>query len=82
MEIKIQNWDNCPAIRLNKDILSLLKVEIGVSLNAEIKEGALILTPAELTYTLDQLLATSTKESLQIDEEDREWLNESPVGRE
>ena len=82
VEIKIQNWGNSAAIRLNKGILSQLDVEIGVSLNMEVKEGALILTPSEPTYTLEQLLAASTKESLQIDDEDREWLNDSPVGHE
>ena len=36
----------------------------------------------EAAYTIEELLAGSSKESLRLKKEDREWLNDKPVGRE
>ena len=36
----------------------------------------------EVTYTVEELLAGSSKDSLSLNKEDREWLNDKPVGRE
>jgi len=36
----------------------------------------------DVTYTLDELLAGSSESSLSLNKEDREWLNDKPVGKE
>jgi len=36
----------------------------------------------DATYTIEELLARSNKESLSLNESDRAWLNEKSVGKE
>ena len=82
MNLEIKSWGNSAGIRLNKNLLSQLDVVVGDSLNAEINDGSLILTPAEPIYTMADLLVGCTRESMQLDDEDKQWLNAAPVGKE
>lgn len=82
MNLEIKSWGNSAGIRLNKNLLSQLDVAVGDSLNAEINDGSLILTPAEPIYTMADLLVGCTRESMQLDDEDKQWLNAAPVGKE
>jgi len=82
MKLKIQRWGNSAAIRLNKGLLNQLDVEIGMSLDAEVSAGVLHLEPAEPAYTMDDLLVGCTRENMQLDDEDSQWLNAIHVGRE
>lgn len=82
MNLEIKSWGNSAGIRLNKSLLSQLDVTVGGSLSAEIKDGSLILTPAEPVYTMADLLTGCTRESMQLDDEDKQWLNADPVGKE
>ncbi len=82
MNLEIKSWGNSAGIRLNKNLLSQLDVTIGGSLSAEVNDGSLILTPAEPVYTMADLLVGCTRESMQLDDEDKQWLNAAPVGKE
>jgi len=82
MNLEIKTWGNSAGLRLTKSILSELSVEVGESLNVTFSDGAMILTPAEPFYILDELLEGSSKESLQLNDEDRQWLSFAPVGAE
>jgi antitoxin component of MazEF toxin-antitoxin module len=82
MELKIQSWGNSAAIRLNKGILNQLDVEVGVSLDVEVSDGVLHLKPAEPVYTMDDLLIGCTRENMQLNDEDKQWLDDAPAGRE
>jgi len=82
MNLEIKSWGNSAGIRLNKNLLSQLDVAVGGSLNAEVNDGSLILTPAEPVYTMADLLVGCTRESMQLDDEDKQWLNAAPVGKE
>jgi len=82
MNLEIKTWGNSAGIRLNKNLLSQLDVSVGGSLNAEINDGSLILTPAEPIYTMTDLLAGCNRESMQLNDEDKQWLNATPVGKE
>jgi len=74
MQIKIQRWGNSAAIRLNKNILRLLSIEIGSILDIEIKENSLVLHPSSLEYKLDNLLDGSPPGSFSLTQEDHDWL--------
>ncbi|NOY71022.1 MAG: AbrB family transcriptional regulator [Gammaproteobacteria bacterium] len=82
MELKIQSWGNSAAIRLNKGLLNQLDVEVGVSLDAEVSGGVLHLKPAEPVYTMDDLLVGCTRENMKLDDEDSQWLDTVPAGKE
>lgn len=82
MNLEIKSWGNSAGIRLNKNLLSQLDVAVGGSLNAEVNDGSLILTPAEPVYTMADLLVGCTRKSMQLNDEDKQWLNAAPVGKE
>lgn len=82
MKLIIKKWGSSAAIRLNKSILSQLNVEVGGTLSAEVNDGCLILTPAEPVYSIEELIAGSTKKSVALNDEDRQWLYAAPVGKE
>ena len=83
MELKIQSWGNSAAIRINRALLKQIKAEVGVSLAAEVRNGGLYLKPVtEPAYSLDELLSSCTKAKMRLGDEDREWLDDAPVGKE
>ena len=82
MNLEIKSWGNSAGIRLNKSILSQLDVAVGGSLSVEVNGGSLILTPTEPVYTMSDLLVGCTRESMRLDDEDKQWLNVAPVGKE
>ena len=82
MELKIQNWGNSAAVRLSQVLLKQINVKIGESLDVEVQEGRLILKPSEPAYTMEELLDGCTEENMRPTNEDKRWLNASPVGRE
>jgi antitoxin component of MazEF toxin-antitoxin module len=82
MNLEIKSWGNSAGIRLNKSILSQLDVAVGGSLSVEVNDGSLILTPTEPVYTMSDLLVGCTRESMRLDDEDKQWLNVAPVGKE
>ena len=82
MNLEIKSWGNSAGIRLNKSILSQLDVAVGDSLSVEVNDGSLILTPAEPVYTMADLLVGCTRESMRLNDEDSQWLNAAPVGKE
>ncbi len=82
MQIKIQQWGNSAAVRLNKDLLQLMSMGIGGVLEVEVKDSMLMLRPATPEYSLDDLLEKSPKECFSLSGEDRAWLNLAPTGKE
>jgi len=82
MNIEIKSWGNSAGIRLNKSLLSQLDVAVGGSLSVEVNDGSLILTPTEPDYTMSDLLVGCTRESMHLDDKDKQWLNAAPVGKE
>ena len=82
MELKIQSWGNSAAIRINQALLKQINAEIGGSLVAEVRNGGLFLKPAEPAYILDDLLSSCTKSKMRLDDEDRQWIDDEPAGKE
>ncbi len=83
MEIQIKKWGNSAGIPLSKPLLRQLDVEQGDTVEARIKDGGLFLKAVKKPrYTLEGLLSSCTSEAMELDAEDREWLQDSPVGRE
>lgn len=82
MELKIQNWGNSAAVRLSQVLLKQIDAKVGESLSVEVQDGMLLLKPAEPVYTMEELLAGCNKENMRPSDEDKQWLNAAPVGRE
>jgi antitoxin ChpS len=63
-------------------ILELLHVQAGATVNLNIENGRLVVRPQSKTrYTLDELLAQCDP-AAPVTDEDREWIDMPPVGRE
>ncbi|MDE9500161.1 AbrB/MazE/SpoVT family DNA-binding domain-containing protein, partial [Xenorhabdus bovienii] len=54
----------------------------GSKLDLSIQDNKIVLTPIEEELTLESLLAGSPKECFVVTDEDREWINANPVGKE
>ncbi|MEE9336556.1 MAG: hypothetical protein V3U87_00620, partial [Methylococcaceae bacterium] len=62
--------------------LRTLALDTGSSLDLSIEGNKIILTPIKQSLTLEAVLAGSPKSVLRLKEEDQQWLNDSPVGKE
>lgn len=69
-------------VSLPKAILKTLGLHVGSQLDLSIVDCKIVLTPIAEKQTLEDLLAGSSQEKLQFTNEDREWLDESTVGKE
>ncbi len=45
MITKVQKWGNSQGVRLSKEILSNIEIQVGDSVNLSVREGTLIVTP-------------------------------------
>ncbi len=45
MITKVQKWGNSQGVRLSREILSTIEIQVGDQVNLSIREGTLIVTP-------------------------------------
>lgn len=60
MLARIQKWGNSQGLRITKALLSDAQIDVGDDVNVSVKDGALIVTPAQRTrkkYNLKDLVA-------------------------
>ena len=69
-------------ISIPKAIVKTLGLHVGSKLELSIVEQNIVLTPIKEESTLEGLLANSPKESFAPLEEDRDWLDMKPTGKE
>ena len=62
-------------------LLDILHLEPGTQVGIAIESGRLVVEPRRRRYTLDELLAQCDPKARRTKEE-REWLDNKPVGRE
>jgi len=83
MKLSIKQWGNGAGLPLSKPLLKLINSAVGDSVDAQVVDGGLLITPIQQPeYTLDELLGTCTKSNTRMDSEDRAWLQNTPVGKE
>lgn len=69
-------------ISIPKAILKILGLHVGSKLTLSVVDTNIVLTPVSEKMTLENLLEGTSKESLQLTDEDHEWLNAKSVGKE
>ncbi|WP_028389207.1 AbrB/MazE/SpoVT family DNA-binding domain-containing protein [Legionella fairfieldensis] len=69
-------------VSIPKAILKTLGLHVGSKLDLSIVDCKIVLTPVVEKQTLEELLAGTPKEKLQLTNEDQEWLEASFVGKE
>jgi len=63
-------------------MLEVAGIALEDKVNIEVKTGKLVMTLIDETMTLEDLLAGSPKESFKALDEDQNWIDAKPIGRE
>ncbi len=84
MEMIIKKWGNSLATRIPKAIADTIGLHLDQPVNIEVENGKIVITPKtiQVEYTLNDLISQCDPESIKLDDEDENWLNDEPVGRE
>lgn len=84
MEMVIKKWGNSLATRIPKAIADMIGLQNDQKVNIEAENGKIIITPIveKRQYALDDLLSQCDPDKMTLTTEDKEWLNDEPVGRE
>ena len=84
MQMTIKKWGNSLATRIPKAIAESTDLHLDQLVDIEEVNGKIVITPLEAKkeYKLSKLLSQCKPGEMKIDKEDREWLNDGPVGRE
>ncbi len=84
MELIVKKWGNSLAARIPKAIADMIDLHLNQKINIEAENGKIIITPVKekKEYTMDELLNQCNSDNLKIDDEDKAWLHDKPVGRE
>ena len=79
--ISIRQSGGANIISIPKVIANTLGLRVGSKLDLSLENNRIILTPVE-ENTLEDLLAGSPGKCFRLTEEDQEWVNAKPVGKE
>lgn len=84
MNMTIKKWGNSLATRIPKAVVESIDLQLDQQVTIEAVNGKIVITPIrkKKEYQLDDLLSRCKPGSMTIDDEDSEWLNTEPVGRE
>ncbi len=82
MQSTIRKWGNSAGAIIPVSVLSEAKLNLGDVVDLDIKDGEITLKRAVPEYSLEQLLKSSPKGSFEMDAEDQQWIQDSPVGKE
>ena len=81
-EVTVRQSGGAEIISIPKAIGSILGLHVGSKLELTIIDNKIVLTPTDGDLSLEGLLANSPKESFRVTDEDREWIDARPVGKE
>lgn len=84
MHMTIKKWGNSLATRIPKAVAESIDLHLNQEVNIEAVNGKIIITPIKKKkkYKLEELLSQCEPGSMELTEEDQEWLNAEPVGKE
>ena len=80
--IAIRQSGGANIVSIPKAIVNTLGLHVGSKLDMSIKDNKIVLTPIAEELDLQELLAGSPKECFSVTQEDREWIDATPVGKE
>ena len=82
MKTNIRKWGNSAGTIIPAPMLRAAGIALGDKVNIEAKAGTLLITLVDEPMTLENLLADSPKKSFRVLEEDQDWIDVKPSGRE
>jgi antitoxin component of MazEF toxin-antitoxin module len=83
MQMTIKKWGNSLATRIPKAVVDSIGLHLDQEVEIEAVNGKIIITPIKtIEYNLEDLLRHCKPEAMELSEEDKEWLDDPPVGKE
>lgn len=79
--ISVRQSGGANIVSIPRAIINTLGLDVGSKLDLSIDDNRIVLTPLK-KETLDDLLAGSPKECFRVTQEDSEWINDNPLGKE
>jgi antitoxin ChpS len=81
-QIAIRQSGGANIVSIPKAILNMLGLHVGSSLDLRVEDNCIVLTPVSAEPTLEELLAGSPKKNLDLTDDDRDWIQNDPIGKE
>ncbi|HED4648759.1 TPA: type II toxin-antitoxin system antitoxin ChpS [Escherichia coli] len=81
MRITIKRWGNSADMVIPNIVMKELNLQPGQSVEAQVSNNQLILTPISRRYSLDELLAQCDMNAAELSEQDV-WGKSTPAGDE
>ena len=81
MRITIKRWGNSSGMVIPSVVMKELNLQPGQSVEAQVSNNQLILTPISRRYSLDELLAQCDMNAAELSEQDV-WGKSTPAGDE
>ena len=81
MRITIKRWGNSSGMVIPNVVMKELNLRPGQSVEAQVSNNQLILTPISRRYSLDELLAQCDMNATELSEQD-DWGKSTPAGDE
>ncbi|WP_089729595.1 AbrB/MazE/SpoVT family DNA-binding domain-containing protein [Candidatus Thiosymbion oneisti] len=83
MNAEIKRWGNSAAIRLPAQLIRALGLSVDSLVDMHLKDNCIVIEPIQTPeYGLESLLEASTADQFALEDDDREWLDAPPIGRE
>ena len=83
MKMTIKKWGNSLATRIPKAVVESVGLHFNQEVEIEAVNGKIIITPSKtIEYNLEDLLHQCKPEAMVLTDEDKEWINNPPVGNE
>lgn len=80
--IAVRQSGGANIVSIPKAILKTLGLHVGSKLDLVLENNKIVLTPIADELSLEQLLAGSPKSCFKVTEQDREWIDTPPIGKE
>ncbi|WP_257281542.1 MULTISPECIES: AbrB/MazE/SpoVT family DNA-binding domain-containing protein [unclassified Endozoicomonas] len=80
--IAVRKSGGASIVSIPKAVLKTLGITVGSKLNLSIEDNKIVLSPVKEELTLEALLEGSPTERLVMTDEDKEWVDMLPVGKE
>ena len=80
--VTVRQSGGAEIISIPKAIGNILGLHVGSKLELTIVDNKMLLAPIDEELSLEELLAKSPKECFMVTDEDREWIDGLPAGKE
>jgi antitoxin ChpS len=82
MQTNIRKWGNSAGAIIPTKALAKAGIKLGDTVDVVAEKGQITIKSPSPRYTLEELLKTTSASAVKLSKEDKEWLNDTPVGRE